>query len=54
MVVPLGFRHSLFEVALDVLKRTKDINQPASIRDAFTSNRLRVVRPHQLQKGALP
>ena len=24
--MPLGFRHSLFEVALDVLKRTKDIN----------------------------
>lgn len=28
---PLGFRHALFEVAFDVLKRTKDLDDPASI-----------------------
>jgi len=34
---PLGYLHALFEVALDVLKRTKDINSPAAIRDAILS-----------------
>ncbi len=34
---PLGFRHALFEVALDVLKRTKDVNSPKSILSAITS-----------------
>ncbi len=34
---PLGFRHALFEVAVDVLKRTKDVNNPASIRDAIAA-----------------
>ena len=32
---PLGFKYALFEVAIDVLKRTKDINSPSSIRDAI-------------------
>ena len=32
---PLGYLHALFEVALDVLKRTKDVDSPASIRDAI-------------------
>jgi branched-chain amino acid transport system substrate-binding protein len=32
---PLGYLHALFEVALDVLKRTKDVNSPAAIRDSI-------------------
>jgi branched-chain amino acid transport system substrate-binding protein len=32
---PIGFKHALFEVALDVLKRTQDINSPEAIRDAI-------------------
>ncbi len=31
---PIGFLHALFEVAVDALKRTKDIDSPAAIRDA--------------------
>jgi branched-chain amino acid transport system substrate-binding protein len=36
---PLGFHHALFEVALDVLKRTKDVESPASIRDAIRATK---------------
>ena len=32
---PIGFLHALFEVALDVLKRTKDVDSAAAIRDAI-------------------
>ncbi len=32
---PIGFLHALFEVALDVLHRTKDIDSPGAIRDAI-------------------
>ncbi len=32
---PLGYLHALFEVAIDVLRRTNDINSHASIRDAI-------------------
>ena len=53
--MPLGFRHSLFEVALDVLKRTKDINQPASIRDALAStDYASIVGPINFKKGPFP
>ena len=34
---PLGFRHALFEVAVDALKRTKDVANPASLRDAIAA-----------------
>jgi branched-chain amino acid transport system substrate-binding protein len=34
---PLGYLHALFEVALDVLKRAKDVNSPAAIRDAIVA-----------------
>lgn len=40
---PLGFAHALFEVAVDVLKRTKDINSAASIRDAIAATKLDTV-----------
>lgn len=36
---PLGFHHALFEVALDALKRTKDIDSPSSVRDAIRSTK---------------
>jgi branched-chain amino acid transport system substrate-binding protein len=53
--MPLGFRHSLFEVALDVLKRTNDINQPASIRDALAStDYASIVGPINFKKGPFP
>jgi branched-chain amino acid transport system substrate-binding protein len=53
--MPLGFRHSLFEVALDVLKRTKDIDQPASIRDALAStDYASIVGPVSFKKGPFP
>jgi len=32
---PIGFLHALFEVGIDSLKRAKDIDSPASIRDAI-------------------
>lgn len=32
---PLGFLHALFEVGLDALKRTKDVDSPGAIRDAI-------------------
>jgi branched-chain amino acid transport system substrate-binding protein len=32
---PMGFKHALFEVSLDVLKRTKDVDSRASILEAL-------------------
>jgi len=40
---PLGFAHALFEVAVDVLKRTQEIKNPASIRDALAATRLNTI-----------
>ncbi len=37
---PLGFVHALFEVAVDTLKRAKDLGRPAAIRDALVATRL--------------
>lgn len=34
---PLGFSHALFEVAADVLRRTKNIDNPEEIRNAIAS-----------------
>jgi len=42
----VGFRHSLFEIALDVLKRTKNINSPESIRDALQATNLPAITGH--------
>jgi branched-chain amino acid transport system substrate-binding protein len=53
--MPLGFRHSLFEVALDVLKRTKNIDEPASIRDALAAtDYASIVGPINFKKGPFP
>ena len=40
---PLGFSHALFEIALDSLKRTKDLNSAAAIRDAVASTNLNTI-----------
>jgi branched-chain amino acid transport system substrate-binding protein len=37
---PIGFAHALFEVALDALKRTTDIEDKAAIRDAIAATSL--------------
>src|SRR6201984_2962335 len=34
---PIGFQHALFEVAIDVLKRTKRLDDPASIVEAIAA-----------------
>jgi branched-chain amino acid transport system substrate-binding protein len=34
---PIGFEHALFEVAIDVLKRAKDLGDPKAIRDAIAA-----------------
>jgi branched-chain amino acid transport system substrate-binding protein len=34
---PIGFQHALFEVAIDVLKRAKNLGEPASILEAIVA-----------------
>jgi branched-chain amino acid transport system substrate-binding protein len=52
---PLGFRHSLFEVALDTLKRAQDLDSPESIRDALKTTKLKtIVGPIDFATGPLP
>tara|TARA_R110000751_G_scaffold234229_3_gene335527 strand:+ start:149954 stop:151237 length:1284 start_codon:yes stop_codon:yes gene_type:complete len=53
--MPLGFKHSLFEVALDALKRTQDPTDPASIRDAIAATSYdSVVGTIDFSKGPVP
>ncbi len=40
---PIGFAHALFEVAADTLKRTQDLDDPASVRDALAATDLETV-----------
>ena len=40
---PLGFSHALFEVAADVLKRVKEIDDKASIRDAIAATNVNTI-----------
>ena len=37
---PIGFAHALFEVAIDALKRTTDVDDKAAIRDAIAATSL--------------
>ena len=39
----LGFAHALFEVAADVLKRTKDLNSKPALRDAIAATRMNTI-----------
>jgi branched-chain amino acid transport system substrate-binding protein len=53
--MPLGFRHALFEVAIDALKRTRNIEDPASIRDAIAAtDYASIVGPINFKKGPFP
>lgn len=36
-IQPMGFKHALIEVACDVLRRTTNVDDPASIRDAIAT-----------------
>lgn len=52
--MPLGFKHSLFELALDVLKRA-GAKDPAAVRDAIRGTRLdTVVGTVDFRKGPVP
>jgi branched-chain amino acid transport system substrate-binding protein len=49
---PLGFAHALFEIAVDTLKRARDLNKKASIRDALVATNLNtIVGPVAWDKG---
>ena len=51
-VQPIGFKHALLEVALDILKRTKDINDPKAIVDAMAAtNYQSIVGPVNFKTG---
>jgi len=53
--MPLGFRHSLFEVAFDALKRTQKLDDPESIRDAIKATKYNsIVGPVNFQTGPFP
>ena len=53
--MPLGFKHSLFEVAIDALKRSAGPGQLESIRDAIAStNYNSIVGPVNFQAGPVP
>jgi len=51
-VQPIGFKHALLEVAIDVLKRTKDVNDPQSIVEAISATDYQsIVGPVSWKKG---
>lgn len=53
--MPLAFKHSLFEVALDALRRTADVDDPASIRDALrATDYASIVGPVNFRTGPVP
>ena len=53
--MPLGFRHALFEVAIDALKRAKNVEDPASIRDAIAATDYKsIVGPVNFKTRTVP
>ena len=48
---PIGFLHALFEVGLDVLKRTKDVDSAGAIRDAIRTTDYNSIVGHIAWKG---
>jgi branched-chain amino acid transport system substrate-binding protein len=51
-VQPIGFKHALLEVAIDILKRTKDVKDPKAIVDAMAAtNYQSIVGPVNFQTG---
>jgi branched-chain amino acid transport system substrate-binding protein len=52
---PIGFKHAVIEVAIDALRRTKKIDDPASIRDAIAAtDYASIVGPVNFKKGPVP
>jgi branched-chain amino acid transport system substrate-binding protein len=50
---PLGFGHALFELAFDVVKRCKDVNDPESVLAALTETQLdTIIGPISWKGGA--
>ena len=53
--MPLGFRHSLFEVVFDTLKRAQNLDDAGSIRDALRDTDLKTITgPVNFHSGPLP
>ncbi|WP_305989466.1 ABC transporter substrate-binding protein [Roseibium sp. MMSF_3544] len=53
--MPLGFKHSLFEVAIDALGRTEDLDDPDSIASAIRKTSLEtIVGPIDFSSGPVP
>ena len=53
--MPLGFKHSLFEVAIDVFKRSEGPGNPEAIRDAIAATDYNsIVGPINFGKGPVP
>jgi branched-chain amino acid transport system substrate-binding protein len=51
----LGFRHSLIEAAVDTLKRSQKLDDPASIRDALRATDYKsIVGPINFGAGPFP
>lgn len=51
----LGTRHAMLEVAVDALRRTHNIDDPAAVRDALRTTRLQtVVGPIDFRTGPYP
>jgi len=52
---PIGFKHAVVEVACDVLRRTRNVDDPASIRDAIkTTDYQSIVGPVAWKDGPVP
>jgi branched-chain amino acid transport system substrate-binding protein len=49
---PLGFAHALLEVAVDVLKRSHDVDKKETIRDAIAETKLDTIVGHIAWTGA--
>jgi branched-chain amino acid transport system substrate-binding protein len=52
--MPLGFKHALFEVAADVLKRAKALEPDAIRQSIVATNYASIVGPIQWKKGPVP
>ena len=53
-VQPIGFKHALLEVALDILKRTKNLDDPKSIVEAMAAtNYQSIVGPVNFKTGPI-
>jgi branched-chain amino acid transport system substrate-binding protein len=51
-VQPIGFKHALLEVAIDILKRARDVKDPKAIVDAMAAtNYQSIVGPVNFQTG---